>query len=90
MPECFCPEELGGACCFEPVSHPPTDWMPTHEHFPKPKRDGGHRELENSVLAHTLCNRIDYSITEDRPYKRDLERVRAARETASRDQESPD
>ena len=89
MPECFCPEELGGPCYFEPVSHPPTDWMPTHEHFPKPKRDGGHRELENSVLAHALCNRIDYSITDERPYKRDLERVRAAREAASRDQESP-
>ena len=28
MPECFCPEELGGACYFEPVTHPGTDWMP--------------------------------------------------------------
>src|SRR3954462_13233053 len=25
---CFCPEELGGACYFEPVSAELTDWMP--------------------------------------------------------------
>jgi hypothetical protein len=29
MPECFCPEELGGAWHFEPVASPVTDWMPT-------------------------------------------------------------
>jgi hypothetical protein len=34
MPEYFCPEELGGACYFEPVADELTDWMPTHEHFP--------------------------------------------------------
>ena len=28
MPECFCPEELGGACYFEPVSDELSDWMP--------------------------------------------------------------
>jgi hypothetical protein len=43
MPECFCPEELGGACYFEPVSYPVTDWMPTHEHFPLSKREGAVR-----------------------------------------------
>ena len=60
MPECFCPEELGGARYFEPLTEL-TDWMPTHEHFPLAKRDGGHRSVDNSVLAHRLCNRIDYS-----------------------------
>jgi hypothetical protein len=40
MPECFCPEELGGACYFEPVTAENTDWMPTHEHFPVSKREG--------------------------------------------------
>src|SRR5207249_3646713 len=43
MPECFCPEELGGACYFEPVTDELSDWMPTHEHFPRSKREGGHR-----------------------------------------------
>ncbi|MFN2470579.1 MAG: hypothetical protein ABR583_06245 [Gaiellaceae bacterium] len=73
MPECFCPEELGGACHFEPVTEELSDWMPTHEHFPRSKREGGHRSLDNAVLAHRLCNRIDYSITVGRPYARDLE-----------------
>jgi len=59
MPECFCPEELGGACYFEPVTDELSDWMPTHEHFPRSKREGGHRDGDNAVLAHRLCNRID-------------------------------
>jgi hypothetical protein len=83
MPECFCPEELGGVCYFEPVTDELTDWMPTHEHFPGSKREGGHRSLDNAVLAHRLCNRIDYSISAGRPYARDLERVRKAREAAA-------
>ena len=40
MPECFCPEELGGACYLEPVTEELTDWMPTHEHL-RSKREGG-------------------------------------------------
>ena len=34
MPQCFCPEELGGAWYFEPVTGEYSDWTPTHEHFP--------------------------------------------------------
>ena len=83
MPKCFCPEELGGACYFEPVTDELSDWMPTHEHFPIPKREGGQRTVDNAVLAHRLCNRIDYSISDGRPYARDLERVRKAREAAA-------
>jgi len=82
MPECFCPEELGGACYFEPVTDVLTDWMPTHEHYPRSKREGGHRDLDNTILAHRLCNRIDYSISVGRPYARDLARVKEARERA--------
>jgi len=84
MPECFCPEELGGACYFEPVTAELSDWMPTHEHFPLSKKDGGHRAVDNAILAHRLCNRIDYSIRVGRSYARDLERVRKAREEATR------
>src|SRR3954468_12500800 len=83
MPECFCPEELGGACYFEPVTDELSDWMPTHEHFPRSKKEGGRREVDNAILAHRLCNRIDYSISAGRPYARDLERVRKAREAAA-------
>ncbi|MBA2614891.1 MAG: hypothetical protein H0U90_03805 [Actinobacteria bacterium] len=85
MPECFCPEELGGACYFEPVTAESSDWMPTHEHFPRSKREGGHRDLDNTVLAHRLCNRIDYSISSGPPYAKDLARVKAARERAIQD-----
>jgi hypothetical protein len=85
MPECFCPEELGGASYFEPVTAELNDWMPTHEHFPLSKRDGGHRLVDNAILAHRLCNRIDHSISvRGRPNPRDLERVRKAGEEAIR------
>jgi hypothetical protein len=39
--------------------------------------------VDNAVLAHRLCNRIDYSITAGRSYASDLERVRKAREAAA-------
>lgn len=62
MPRCFCPEELGGTTYFEPVTPGLSDWMPTHEHYPRPKRDGGRLEVDNAILAHRLCNRLDFSI----------------------------
>ena len=82
MPKCFCPEELGGANYFEQVGS--SDWAPTHEHFPVPKREGGRREVDNAVLAHRLCNRLDFSIRVGRSHQRDLERIRKAREQAMR------
>ena len=91
MPECFCPEELGGACHFDPVSPELSDWMPTHEHFPLSKREGGKVAVDNAILAHRLCHRIDYSIRVGRSYARDLERIRKAREDAiRRNNERPD
>jgi hypothetical protein len=83
MPKCFCPEELGGARYFVPCTEY-SDWNPTHEHFPVSKMDGGHRTVDNSVLAHRLCNRIDHSIRVGRSYRRDLERIESAREDAIR------
>ena len=44
---------------------------------------GGHRTVDNAVLAHRLCNRIDYPIRVWRSYGSDLERVRKAREAAA-------
>jgi hypothetical protein len=58
--------------------------MPTLEHFPIPKRDGGRKAVDNAILAHRLCNRIDYSLTVGRSHASDLERVRKAREEATR------
>jgi hypothetical protein len=83
MPECFCPEELGGAWHFEAVTAELPDWMPTFEHSPISKRDGGRESVDNAVLAHRLCNRIDYSLSVGRSHRRDLERVRKAREAAA-------
>ncbi len=84
MPRCFCPEELGGATYFTPVNGELSDWMPTLEHFPIPKREGGHKAVDNAVLAHRLCNRIDYSMSVGRSHASDLERIRRAREEAIR------
>jgi hypothetical protein len=84
MPTCFCPEELGGPGYFLPVTTELSDWMPTHEHFPRAKRDGGRVAVDNAILAHRLCNRIDFSISSGRPHAKDLERVRKAREDAVR------
>jgi hypothetical protein len=90
MPECFCPEELGGACYFEPVTDELSDWMPTHEHFPRSKREGGHRDVDNAILAHRLCNRIDYSISVGRPYASDLKRSgKPARKRPAANNERP-
>jgi hypothetical protein len=84
MPECFCPEELGGACYFEPVTPELSDWMPTVEHYPLSQREGGKETVDNVLLAHRLCNRIDYSISDGRSYASDLKRIRKAREDAIR------
>lgn len=88
MPQCLCPKECGGRHYFEPVSAPMDDWSPNHEHSPTPRREGGHRRPDNSVLAHVLCNRIDFSKTEGRPHQKDLDRVEAARKRCI-DQRNP-
>ena len=84
MPECFCPEELGGASYFAQVTNDWSDWMPTLEHFPVYKKDGGTAAVDNAILAHRLCNRIDHSLRVGRSHERDLERIRKAREEAIR------
>ncbi|HXK15549.1 MAG TPA: hypothetical protein VNH45_13525 [Gaiellaceae bacterium] len=84
MPKCFCPVELGGPIYFERATGGLSDWMPTNEHFPVPKRDGGRTAVDNTILAHRICNRMDYSLQVGRSHKRDLERIRLAREAAIR------
>ena len=79
MDECLCPEELGGREYFEPARPELPDWMPTNDHFPILKCNGGPATVENSRLAHRLCNRVDYSKQIGRPYAKDLARAEAAR-----------
>ena len=79
------------ASYFEPVTAELSDWMPTHEHFPLSKREGGKETVDNAILAHRLCNRIDYSIHANRSYASDLKRIARAREDAiRRSSEGPD
>ena len=40
--------------------------------------------VDNAILAHRLCNRIDYSISVGRSCASDLDRIRNAREDAIR------
>src|SRR3954468_23273791 len=58
--------------------------MPTLEHFPVSKKEGGKAALDNAILAHRLCNRLDHSLRVGRSHKRDLERIRKAREEGIR------
>ena len=72
--QCFCPEELGGASYFAQVTNDwsdwRSDWMPTLEHFPVYKKDGGKAAVDNAILAHRLCNRIDHSLRVGRSHER--------------------
>jgi hypothetical protein len=82
IPECLCPQELGGPEYFEEVRPDLPDWMPTADHFPVLKEQGGHRTVDNVRLAHRLCNSVDYSNGSVAP-ARDLARVEAARAEAT-------
>jgi hypothetical protein len=75
MERCYCPE---GASHFVRNADGWSDWNPTHEHAPIAKRDGGHRTVENSILAHRFCNKIDYMISANLPVARDFKRMRAS------------
>lgn len=79
MPKCFCPEELGGASHFVARTQTWNDSEPTHEHFPIPKREGGKATPDNTVLAHRLCNKLDFSISHGLPIEKLLGRSKAVR-----------
>src|SRR4051794_35744739 len=79
MEECLCPKELGGREFFEPATPGLPDWMPTNDHFPILKCNGGPVSVDNCRLAHRLCNRVGYSKEIGRSYAKDLARVEAAR-----------
>jgi len=85
MPECLCPVELGGSTYFEPARRGHrSDWAPTNDHHPVLRCDGGRKSVDNSRVAHRLCNRVDYSKRIGRSYASDLAAVEAARQEALR------
>jgi hypothetical protein len=75
MDECFCPY---GPDYFDVSGPGSTAWMPTNDHHPILKCEGGKETVENSRLAHRLCNRVDYSKRARRSWARDLARVESA------------
>ena len=83
MPQCFCPEELGGVGYFAPRTNQWNDWEATLEHYPIAKLDGGRKAVDNAVLAHRLCNKLDHFIRHGLSIEKDLERIRTAREAAA-------
>lgn len=76
IPECLCPRGRGH---FTPVTPELDDWIPTIDHFPKLKHEGGHKTVDNIRLAHRLCNRVEYAKAVGRPYARDVARADAER-----------
>lgn len=87
MPTCFCPEELGGASYFAPRTKQWNDWEPTFEHYPIPKVEGGRKTVDNAVLAHRLCNKLDHFIRNGLSIERDLARIRRALEETAAPEE---
>ena len=60
--------------------------------LPRSKREGGHRDVDNAILAHRLCNRIDYSVSVGRPsrdHARDLEERKREEATRRNHERSP-
>ena len=83
MPQCFCPEELGGVGYFAPRTSQWNDWEATLEHYPNCEARRGRKAVDNAVLAHRLCNKLDHFIRHGLSIEKDLERIRRAREAAA-------
>jgi hypothetical protein len=80
MPECLCPEELGGRRYFD--SETPDHWHGIVGHRYVDKEDGGHRTVDNVVLSHKLCDRVNYSKKIGRSDAKDRASAEAARQAA--------
>lgn len=57
MAYCYCPKGRGH---FETKQHPPGPWIPTPDHYPTLRSDGGHLVPTNVRLAHLRCNQRDH------------------------------
>jgi hypothetical protein len=64
---------------FDPITPAPCDWGPTTDHYPKLRKDGGTRGLDNVRLMHCICNRLDYTRAHGVPHARDLAKLEQRR-----------
>jgi hypothetical protein len=82
MPKCFCPEELGGAAYFERRTHPgPTGSRPTSTF--QSQNETRPEDTREPILAHRLCNKLDYFVSQGLSIEKDLARVEVARKAAA-------
>jgi hypothetical protein len=58
MPMCYCHKGRG---YFDRKSHPPTAWVPSPDHYPQLRADGGRLVRWNVRLSHLRCNQMDYA-----------------------------
>jgi hypothetical protein len=89
MRVCFCPEELGGREHFVARTPGWHDWEPTLEHSPRPRHQGGRDRVDNSLLAHRLCNKLDHFESAGLSMQKDLARVEKARAAAAEKAQPP-
>lgn len=59
MDGCYCPH---GRHHFERITDELRHWIPTEDHYPRLKKDGGKRP-GNVRLAHRLCNNLGYALS---------------------------
>ena len=84
MPECLLPRGAWRRVLLR-AGHRRVERLDAYPRaLPVSKKEGGKVAVDNAILAHRLCNRIDYSISVGRSYASDLERIRKAREDAIR------
>ena len=57
MPNCRCPEELGGASHFVALTKY-SDWNPTHEHYPCTSSPTSARRDRRRVSSLTISKRV--------------------------------
>ena len=53
--------------------------MPTLDHYPKLKHDGGHRTVDNVRLGHRICNRVDFARASGSSIAKDVARAENVR-----------
>lgn len=58
MDECYCPHGRG---FFERTTVALDHWIPSEDHYPVLKKDGGQLVAGNVRLAHRLCNNLGYA-----------------------------
>lgn len=58
MPQCY---HHKGRGAFDSVGTKSKDWVPSPDHYPRLKKDGGRLEPANVRLSHVRCNQRDYS-----------------------------